>query len=58
MVFIALEAPRGPEGPTIGKGWFSAQERIALRKALLVLNARRKKKGQPATTEMPEDGST
>lgn len=49
MVFIALEAPRGPEGPTIGMGWFSAQERAVLRKALLAVNARRQKKVQLAT---------
>jgi hypothetical protein len=53
MVFLALEAPCGPQAPVFGKGWFSSEERYALRNALEKVNARRKKVGQKLTSEQP-----
>jgi len=57
LVIIAIEKPLSADGPRVATGWFSHAERVALRKALLAVNARREKKGQRATTEMP-GGST
>lgn len=57
-VIIAVEQPGLPEGPRVARAWLSSAERFALRKALLAVNARRAKKGQPATDEIPADGST
>lgn len=52
-VIIAIEQPGLPDGPRVSRAWLSAAERAALRKALLAVNARREKQGQPATTEQP-----
>lgn len=53
VVIIAIEKPLGADGPRVAFGWLSPAERVALRKALFAVNARRAKKGSPATTEMP-----
>jgi hypothetical protein len=53
MVFVALETPRAPEGPRVGKGWFSASERELLRKALEKINDRRRQAKEKLTTEPP-----
>lgn len=57
LVFLAIENPRGPNGPTIGKGWFSVREREILRKGLQTINERRRKRGEPLTTEAPSASS-
>lgn len=53
-IIIAIEKPLGPDGPHVATGWLSSPERYALRKGLLAVNARRAKKGQSATTEIPD----
>ena len=53
VIIIAVEKPIGPEGPHVTYAWLSSSERSALRKGLFAVNARRAKKGQPATTEVP-----
>lgn len=53
VVFLALENPRGPGTPSFRTGWFSSEERYALRTALEKVNAKRKKAGQKLTSEEP-----
>jgi hypothetical protein len=55
VIIIAIEKPLGPDGPHVATGWLSSPERDALRKGLLALNARRAKKGQLPTTEIPQE---
>lgn len=57
-IIISIEKPLGADGPHVAYGWLSSPERSALRKGLLAVNARRAKKGQPATDEIPDACST
>ena len=53
-VIMALQAPRGPEGPTWGLAWFSSKERNALASAILRINKSRARRHQQPTSELPK----
>jgi hypothetical protein len=53
VVIIAIEKPLGADGPHVGTAWLSSQERSAIRKSLTSINAKRKAKSQPLTSEIP-----
>jgi hypothetical protein len=57
VVLLALEAPRGPDGPQWKLAWLSATERSAIRKAVVKLNEKRVKQKQPTTDQLPNEES-
>ena len=54
VVVLALEAPNGPEGPQWKAAWLSAQERSAMRHALIKANVRRRKNNELTTSQPPD----
>jgi hypothetical protein len=53
VVIIAIESPLSQNGPRVSTAWLSSQERLAIRKSLTSINAKRKAKSQPLTSEIP-----
>jgi hypothetical protein len=53
VVIISIEKPLDQNGPHVGIGWLSSQERLKVRKALLAINNSRIKASQPTTSEVP-----
>jgi hypothetical protein len=53
VVIISIERPLDQNGPHVGIGWLSSQERLKVRKALLAINNSRIKASQSTTSEVP-----